>query len=82
MSEPRSALEEKVVEAALGVREEVVGLVTKLVAYDTTARLPGQPARDEEKLQRVLAARLAKIGARKRLALHLPTPVLRAHFIA
>lgn len=38
MSEPRSALEDKVVEAALG-------------------------ARDEEKLQRLLAARLAKIGA-------------------
>ena len=35
MSEPRSALEEK-----------VVGLVTELVACDTTARLPGQPARD------------------------------------
>ena len=46
MSEPRSALEEKVVEAALGARDEVVGLVTELVAADTTARLPGQPVRD------------------------------------
>jgi hypothetical protein len=46
VSEPRSALEEKVVEAALGARDEVVGLVTELVAGDATARLPGQPARD------------------------------------
>ena len=44
MSEPRSALEEKVVKAALGARDEVVGLVIELVACDTTARLPGQPA--------------------------------------
>ena len=46
MSESRSALEEKAVEVALGARDEVVGLVTELVACDTTARLPGQPARD------------------------------------
>lgn len=46
MSEPRSALEENVVEAALGARDEVVGLVTELVAGETTARLPGQPVRD------------------------------------
>ena len=73
MSGPRSALEEKVVEAALGAREEVVGLVTELVACDTTARLPGQPARDEEKLQRLLAACLAKIGARPDLWEPAPT---------
>ena len=40
MSEPRSALEEKVVEAALGARDKVVGLVTELVACDFTY-LPG-----------------------------------------
>ena len=45
-SEPRSALEDKVVEAALGARDEIVGLVTELVACGTTARLPSQPARD------------------------------------
>jgi len=73
VNEQRSTLEEKVVEAALGARDEVVGLVTKLVAYDTTARLPGQQARDEEKLQQVLAARLAKIGAQPDLWEPAPT---------
>ena len=63
MSEPRSPLEEKVVEAALDARDEVVGLVAELVACDTTARMPGDPARDEERLQRLLAGRLAKLGA-------------------
>ena len=35
-----------------------------MVACDTTAREPGDPARDEEKLQRLLAARLDGVGAR------------------
>jgi len=73
VSDPRAALEEKVVEAALGARDEVVGLVSELVACDTTARLPGRPARDEEKLQRLLAARLARIGARPELWEPAPT---------
>ena len=73
MSEPRSALEERVVEAVLGARDELVGLVAELVACDTTARLPGEPARDEDKLQRLLAARLAQIGAR--IDLWEPAPV-------
>ena len=73
MSGPRSALEEKVIEAALGACDEVVALATELVACDTTARLPGQPARDEENLQRLLAARLAKIGARPDLWEPAPT---------
>ena len=73
MSEPRSALEEKVVEAALGARDEVVGLVADLVACDTTARLPGEPARDDEKLQRMLAARLAQLVARTDLWEPAPT---------
>jgi acetylornithine deacetylase len=73
VSEARSALEEKVVAAALGARGEVVALVTELVACDTTARMPGDPARDEEKLQRLLAARLAKIGARPDLWEPAPT---------
>jgi acetylornithine deacetylase len=63
VSRAPTALEEKVIEAALGARDEIVQLVTGLVACDTTARMPGQPARDEEKLQRLLAARLARIGA-------------------
>jgi len=73
VSEPRSALEVKVIAAALDARDELVELVTELVACDTTARLPGQPARDEEKLQRLLAARLAKLGARPDLWEPAPT---------
>ena len=73
MSELRSALEEKVVKAALGARDEIVELVTESVACDTTARLPGQPARDEEKLQRLLAARLARLGAQPDLWEPAPT---------
>jgi len=59
----RSRLEEQVVETVLGAREEVVGLLAELVACDTTAREPGDPARDEEKLQRRLVARLEGLGA-------------------
>ncbi len=59
----RSGLEVKVVETALGAREEVVGLLAELVACDTTAREPGDLARDEEKLQRRLPARLEGLGA-------------------
>ncbi len=74
MSEARTALEDKVVEAARAASDEVVALVTELVACDTTARMPGDPARDEEKLQRLLAARLeearraATCGSRRRPA--------------
>ena len=64
MDRPCSAVEEKVVEAALGARDEVVALLAEMVACDTTAREPGDPARDEEKLQRLLAARLDRVGAR------------------
>jgi acetylornithine deacetylase len=61
--ELQSALEERVVQAARGAKDELVGLTADLVACDTTARLPGEPARDEEKLQRLLAARLKALGA-------------------
>jgi len=40
-----------------------VALTAELVACDTTAREGPVPARDEEKLQRVLAARLEALGA-------------------
>jgi acetylornithine deacetylase len=59
----RSALEEKVVAVVHEARDELVGLLGELVACDTTARRPGMPARDEEKLQRLLAARLSALGA-------------------
>jgi acetylornithine deacetylase len=59
----QSALEERVVQAVRDARAELVGLTAELVALDTTARRPGDQARDEEKLQRLLAARLAALGA-------------------
>lgn len=59
----RSALEERVVESVLSRQDELVGLLAELVACDTTAREPGDPARDEDKLQRLLASRLEALGA-------------------
>ena len=41
MNPPCSALEESVVETALGARDEVVALLAEMVACDTTAREPG-----------------------------------------
>lgn len=63
MTEVRSALEEKVVRAVRASRDELLGLTAELVACDTTARSPGMPARDEEKLQCMLARRLDALGA-------------------
>ena len=63
MAEVRSGLEEKVVEAVRGNRDELLGVTAELVACDTTARGAGEPARDEEKLQGILARRLAALGA-------------------
>ncbi|HSL96117.1 MAG TPA: ArgE/DapE family deacylase [Thermoleophilia bacterium] len=59
----RSPLEEKVAQRVREAREELVALTAELVACDTTAREGPMPARDEEKLQRVLAARLGALGA-------------------
>ena len=58
-----SELEEQVIAEVRGRRDELCDLVAQLVAFDTTARLPGEPARDEAALQGVLAARLAALGA-------------------
>ena len=44
-------------------RDELVALASKLVAFDTTARNPGDPPRDEARLQEFLAARLRAAGA-------------------
>jgi acetylornithine deacetylase len=60
--ELKSALEERVVQSVRDAGDELVGLAAELVACDTTARRPGDPARDEEKLQRLLAARLEALG--------------------
>ena len=61
--ELQSALEERIVQAVRDAKDELVGLAAELVALDTTARHPGDPARDEDKLQRLLAARLEAVGA-------------------
>jgi len=60
---PLSAVEERVVEQVREARDELVALVAELVAFDTTARVPGEPPRDEARLQASLAARLRELGA-------------------
>jgi acetylornithine deacetylase len=45
-------------------RQELVELAAALISFDTTAREVGDPPRQEEALQRHLADRLSKAGAR------------------
>jgi acetylornithine deacetylase len=59
----RSALEEHVVAAVREGERELVGLVSDLVAFDTTARNVGDPPRQEAELQEYLRGRLAALGA-------------------
>ena len=44
-------------------RDELVELAADLIAFDTTARNVGEPARQERALQEYLAARLRAVGA-------------------
>jgi acetylornithine deacetylase len=55
--------DERILDAVAAGRGELVELVTDLIAFDTTARSPGEPAREEADLQRYLAGRLAAAGA-------------------
>ncbi|MDX6628889.1 MAG: hypothetical protein QOH00_1135, partial [Gaiellales bacterium] len=57
-------LEQRVVDAIAERRDEVVELASALIRFDTTARDPGDPARDEAALQAYLAGRLSAAGAR------------------
>lgn len=57
------AREESVCAAIDSARDELVALASSLVAFDTTARNPGDPAREEAQLQEFLAARLEAAGA-------------------
>ena len=59
----RSAFEERVVAAVREGQDELVALVSDLVAFDTTARNVGDPARQEAELQEHLRRRLAALGA-------------------
>ena len=60
---PSNELERLVVESVRARRGELVSLTSALIALDTTARDAGEPPRDEERLQRLLAGRLAALGA-------------------
>jgi acetylornithine deacetylase len=44
-------------------RDELLRLASDLIGFDTTARDPGDPPREERALQELLAERLARIGA-------------------
>jgi acetylornithine deacetylase len=59
----RSELEERVAGAVHDGRDELVALVSDLVAFDTTARNVGDPPRQEAELQGYLRRRLDAVGA-------------------
>ena len=58
-----AGVEHRVLERVRAGRDELVGLLGELIACDTTAREADEPARDEAKLQELLAARLRAVGA-------------------
>lgn len=55
--------ERRVLAAVAERRDEIVALAVDLIRCDTTARVPGDPPRDERRLQELLAARLTACGA-------------------
>jgi len=55
--------EERVLGRVRAARDELLGLLGHLIACDTTSREANEPARDEAKLQEILAARLRRLGA-------------------
>src|SRR3954452_2203763 len=54
--------EGEVCDAIAARRDELIELASALIRFDTTARLPGDPARDEAALQTLLAERLRGSG--------------------
>ncbi len=56
-------LDERILEAVADGRDELVELAGSLIGFDTTARSPGEPARQEADLQRYLERRLRSAGA-------------------
>ena len=56
-------LEQRIAEAIAESRDELVELASALIRFDTTARDPGDPARDEAALQAHLGERLTAAGA-------------------
>ena len=63
MPNPLDGAEERIVALVREGRDELIALVDELVAFDTTARIVGDPPRDEARLQETLAGRLREIGA-------------------
>ena len=55
--------EHRVCDAIAGRLDDLVELASALIGFDTTARRPGDPAREESALQQHLADRLANAGA-------------------
>ena len=55
--------ESRVCEAIADGREDLVALAGALIGFDTTARNPGDPPRQESGLQEYLASRLGSAGA-------------------
>jgi acetylornithine deacetylase len=58
-----SGEERRVCEAIAAAEDELVELLSELIAFDTTAHVAGAPARDEARLQEHLARRLRRAGA-------------------
>lgn len=55
--------EQRVCDAISEHTDELVELASSLISFDTTARQPGDPPRQEAQLQRFLADRLRAVGA-------------------
>jgi acetylornithine deacetylase len=55
--------EQRVCERVAQREQDLVELARSLIGFDTTARNPGDPARQEAELQGYLAERLARVGA-------------------
>ena len=56
--------EQGVCEAIGAERDRLVDLACQLIGFDTTARQPGDPPRQEAALQQCLAGRLSDVGAK------------------
>jgi acetylornithine deacetylase len=65
--EGRSRIEERVLTRVRAGKDELVGLLGELIACDTTSREGNAAARDEARLQGILAARLRGLGAEVRV---------------
>jgi acetylornithine deacetylase len=58
-----SDVERSICDAIAAGREELVALAAALIDFDTTARNPGDPPRQERALQEYLGSRLESVGA-------------------